>query len=141
MDTNITTVGILALLKTLFPSALGAMLAVWYKKDQVTWSDLTIMQKFTLCLFIVVAFLIGTLISHYVSNAILEVISIPTDSWQADSLKIFIGLSSLKLIDHTVKNVDPLLDTIFSNIHNIVVVILSGIKERLKKFFKIGDDN
>lgn len=140
METNITTVGVLALLKALFPSALGAMLAVWYKRDEVTWSDLTLMQKFTLCLFVVIAFLMGTLISHYVSNAILEVISIPTDSWQADSLKIFIGVSSLKIIDHTVKNVDPLLDTIFTNLHSILGVIFSGIKDKIGKFFKSGDN-
>ena len=140
MDTHITTVGVLAFLKAIFPSALGAMLAVWYKRDSVTWSDLTLGQKFTLCIFVLLAFSMGTLISYYVSNSILEFFSMSVNTWQADSLKIFIGISSLKLIDQTVKNVDPLLETIFNNVNIIVGMIFEGIKNKIKSFFKIGGD-
>lgn len=139
MDTNITTVGILAFLKALFPSALGAILAVWYKRGEVTWSDLSFTRKLFLCFMVLVAFICGTLISHYLSAAILEPTSIPMDSWRADGLKIFIGISSLKLIDHTIKNIDPLLETIFKNVHSIVNLFFTGLTKKIKSWFKMGE--
>lgn len=138
MDTNITTVGILAFLKAIFPSALGAILAVWYKRGEVTWSDLSFIRKVMLCLLVLVAFIAGTLISHYLSAAILEPTSIPMDSWRADGLKIFIGISSLKILDHTIKNVDPLLENIFKNIHSIVNLFFTGVSNKIKSIFKMG---
>lgn len=139
MDTNITTVGILAFLKALFPSALGAILAVWYKRGEVTWSDLSFTRKLFLCFMVLVAFICGTLISHYLSAAILEPTTIPMDSWRADGLKIFIGISSLKLIDHTIKNIDPLLETIFKNVHSIVNLFFTGLTKKIKSWFKMGE--
>lgn len=139
MDTNITTVGILAFLKALFPSALGAILAVWYKRGEVTWSDLSFTRKLFLCFMVLVAFICGTLISHYLSAAILEPTTIPMDSWRADGLKIFIGISSLKLIDHTIKNIDPLLETIFKNVHSIVNLFFTGLTTKIKSWFKMGE--
>ena len=139
MDTNITTVGILAFLKAIFPSALGAILAVWYKRGEVTWSDLSFTRKLFLCFMVLVAFICGTLISHYLSAAILEPTSIPVDSWRADGLKIFIGISSLKLIDHTIKNIDPLLETIFKNVHSIVNLFFTGLTTKIKSWFKMGE--
>lgn len=140
METNITTVGVLAFLKALFPSAFGAILAVWYKRGEVTWSDLTFSRKAFLCLMVIFAFIVGTLISHYLSGALLEYTTIPHDSWQADSLKIFLGISSLKILDHTIKNVDPLLETIFKNVNSILTLVFNGISQRIKSIFKIGDD-
>jgi len=140
METNITTAGILAFLKALFPSAFGAILAVWYKRGEVTWSDLTFIRKVVLCVMVMVVFIAGTLISHYLSAAILEPTSIPLDSWRADGLKIFIGISSLKILDHTIKNVDPLLENIFKNFNSIINLVFKGITERIKSIFKIGDD-
>lgn len=139
MDTNITTAGILAVLKALFPSAFGALLAVWYKKGEVTWSDLTLFRKFILCTLVMIAFMAGTMISHYLSAAILEPTSIPLDSWRADCLKIFLGISSLKLIDQTIKNIDPLLETIFKNVHSIVNLFFKGIAKKIKSLFKMGE--
>ena len=139
MDTNITTVGILAFLKAIFPSALGAILAVWYKRGEVTWSDLSFTRKLFLCFMVLVAFICGTLISHYLSAAILEPTTIPMDSWRADGLKIFIGISSLKLIDHTIKNIDPLLETIFKNVHSIVNLFFTGLTKKIKSWFKMGE--
>lgn len=139
MDTNITTVGILAFLKAIFPSALGAILAVWYKRGEVTWSDLSFTRKLFLCFMVLVAFICGTLISHYLSAAILEPTTIPMDSWRADGLKIFIGISSLKLIDHTIKNIDPLLETIFKNVHSIVNLFFTGLTTKIKSWFKMGE--
>lgn len=139
MDTNITTVGILAFLKAIFPSALGAVLAVWYKRGEVTWSDLSFTRKLFLCFMVLVAFICGTLISHYLSAAILEPTTIPMDSWRADGLKIFIGISSLKLIDHTIKNIDPLLETIFKNVHSIVNLFFTGLTTKIKSWFKMGE--
>ena len=140
METNITTVGVLAFFKALFPSAFGAILAVWYKRGEVTWSDLSPKRKFLLCILVVMAFIVGTLTSHYLSGAILEQTTIPHDSWQADSLKIFIGISSLKILDHTIKNVDPLLETIFKNINSIINLIFKGITNKIKTWLKIGDN-
>lgn len=140
METNITTVGLLAFLKALFPSAFGAILAVWYKRGEVTWSDLSTLRKIILCIVVIVVFVVGTLISHYVSGAILEQTLIPVESWRADGLKIFIGLSSLKILDHTIKNVDPLLETIFANVNLIINLIFKGITQKIKSIFKMGDD-
>src|SRR5574344_980361 len=134
MDTNITTVGVLAFLKAIFPSAFGAVLAVWYKRGEISWSDLTFTRKVMLCLLIISAFIVGTLISHYLSGAILEYTTIPHDSWQADSLKIFLGISSLKILDQTVKNIDPFLDVIVKNIYSILELIMTGFKDKIKKW-------
>ena len=133
METNITTVGLLAFLKALFPSAFGAILAVWYKRGEVTWSDLSTLRKIILCIVVIVVFVVGTLI-------ILEQTLIPVESWRADGLKIFIGLSSLKILDHTIKNVDPLLETIFANVNLIINLIFKGITQKIKSIFKMGDD-
>lgn len=88
---------------------------------------------------VLVAFICGTLISHYLSAAILEPTTIPMDSWRADGLKIFIGISSLKLIDHTIKNIDPLLETIFKNVHSIVNLFFTGLTTKIKSWFKMGE--
>lgn len=122
MDTNIIT-GVMVFLKGLFPAFIGSVLAVWYKKDDIQFKELKASHKAFICLVIFCAILVGVSLGHMLGGSIIHYFSIPETSYYADLIKFFIGLSSLKIIDSSMKNIDVVLE-----------IINNSIIERLKRF-------
>lgn len=120
---TISGVGILAMLKSLFPSFIGACLAVWYKRGSVDWSILSPSQKVFLTLTVLGAMMVGIFTSHVLGGAIIEYFKVVPDSLYADCVKGAIGLSSLKIIDSAMSNTD-----------NVLNVLSEGLISKLKKW-------
>ena len=133
METSTTLSGALILaLKWLFPSLIGAMLAVWYKKDDVDWNSKTTSQKFTTSFVGLFALIIGVTLSYAMGSAVIEIFNISVFGFQ---LLIYFGfgLSSLKILDAVVKNIDPILDIITSGVKDVVKGVVDSIAHKWRK--------
>lgn len=115
MDTNLFA-GIMVFLKGLFPAFIGSVLAVWYKRTDVEFKDLKASHKLFIAVVIMTAILVGVSLGHFLGGSIIHYFNIEQHSYYADLIKFFIGLSSLKIIDASMKNIDTLLNTVISSI-------------------------
>ena len=133
METGTTISGaVIVALKWLFPSLIGAALAVWYKRNEVDWNSKTTAQKVVISLTGLLGVLIGVAISYALGGAVIE--SFNVDIWGFQFL-IYLGcgLSSLKIIDAVMKNIDPILEIITKGLKDIVKGIVDSIVGKWRK--------
>lgn len=127
MEANSTSLTLYGLLKWLFPSLVGAVLAVWFKRNDIEWSDKTTLDKALYTLIGVCAVVFGCVIGFTIAQVIITYANI-SDYWYGFGIHIGSGLVSLKVLDAIIKNTDDLL-----------TIITTGVKNVVKKFFnKIG---
>ena len=133
METGTTISGaVIVALKWLFPSLIGAALAVWYKRDEVDWNSKTTAQKVVISLKGLLGVLIGIAISYALGGAVIE--SFNVDIWGFQFL-IYLGcgLSGLKIIDAVMKNIDPILEIITTGVTDTVKGIVDSIAGKWRK--------
>ena len=123
MEANTTSYTILSILKWLFPSLLGSVLAVWYKRHDVEWKDSSNTDKVLYTLVGVGAICLGCVIGLAIGNTIIAYTGM-TEYWYKFSVLVVSGLCSLKVIDAIVKNSD-----------DVIQIITSGIKKVISRFF------
>lgn len=105
----ILTGGFIALLKSLFPGAVGAATAIWYKSRDVDWKNLTPAQMCSVILLCAGMMVLGVSVSHYAGGALCEYMGIVQGSYNHDLIKGAVGLASLKIIDAFMSNVDAVI--------------------------------
>ena len=130
METGTTISGAaIVALKWLFPALIGATLAVWYKRNEVDWNSKTTAQKVAISLTGLLGVLIGIAISYALGGAVIE--SFNVDIWGFQFL-IYLGcgLSSLKIIDAVMKNIDPILEIITTGVTDAVKGIVDSITHK-----------
>ena len=130
METGTTISGaVIVALKWLFPSLIGAALAVWYKRDEVDWNSKTTAQKVVISLTGLLGVLIGIAISYALGGAVIE--SFNVDIWGFQFL-IYLGcgLSGLKIIDAVMKNIDPILEIITTGVTDAVKGVVDSITHK-----------
>ena len=130
METGTTISGaVIVALKWLFPSLIGAALAVWYKRNEVDWNSKTTAQKVVISLTGLLGVIIGIAISYALGGAVIE--SFNVDIWGFQFL-IYLGcgLSGLKIIDAVMKNIDPILEIITTGVADAVKGIVDSITHK-----------
>lgn len=121
MDANSTTV--LGLLKWLFPSLIGAVGAVWFKRKEIDWVGKTPFEKTLYTLIGICAIAFGSIIGFTVAQVFVTYLGI-TEFWYSFATHIGCGLVSLKVLDAIVKNTDDILS-----------IVTTGVKDALTTFF------
>ena len=108
LEANTTTISIIGIAKWLFPSLIGSLLAVWYKRNDIDWKNKTPLEKFLISFIALGAIIIGVVIGMAIANSIIVYTGL-SEFWYQFGLYILCGLSSLKILDAVVKNTDQVL--------------------------------
>ena len=108
LEANTTTISIIGIAKWLFPSLIGSLLAVWYKRNDIDWKSKTPLEKFLISFIALGAIIIGVVIGMAIANSIIVYTGL-SEFWYQFGLYILCGLSSLKILDAVVKNTDQVI--------------------------------
>ena len=126
MEANTTTISIIGIAKWLFPSLIGSLLAVWYKRNDIDWKNKTYLEKFLISLVALGAIIIGVVIGMTIANSIIAYTGI-SEFWYQFGLYILCGLSSLKILDAVVKNTDQVISKAIGGILKVIDNIIDKL--------------
>ena len=126
MEANTTTLSIIGIAKWLFPSLIGSLLAVWYKRNDIDWKNKTHLEKFLICLVALGAIIIGVVIGMAIANSIIVYTGL-SEFWYQFGLYILCGLSSLKILDAVVKNTDQVISKAIGGILRVIDNIIDKL--------------
>ena len=121
MEANSTTISIVGILKWLLPSLVGSALAVWFKRNDVSWKEKSGIDKLLLTLIALGAIVVGVVVGLTISNIIITYTGI-NEFWYQFGIHLMSSLTSLKVIDAFYKNTDEILK-----------MVIDGIKRAIEK--------
>ena len=119
MEANTTTISIIGIAKWLFPSLIGSLLAVWYKRNDIDWKNKTSLEKFLISFIALGAIIIGIVIGMAIANSIIVYTGL-SEFWYQFGLYILCGLSSLKILDAVVKNTDQVISKAVGGVLRVI---------------------
>ena len=126
MEANTTTISIISIAKWLFPSLIGSLLAVWYKRNDIDWKNKTHLEKFLISLVALGAIIIGVVIGMTIANSIVVYTGL-SEFWYQFGLYILCGLSSLKILDAVVNNTDQVISKAISGVLKVIDNIIDKL--------------
>ena len=126
MEANTTTISIIGIAKLLFPSLIGSLLAVWYKRNDIDWKNKKPLEKFLISLIALGAIIIGIVIGMAIANSIIVYTGL-SEFWYQFGLYILCGLSSLKILDAVVKNTDQVISKAIGGIIKVIDNIIDKL--------------
>ena len=126
MEANTTTISIIGIAKWLFPSLIGSLLAVWYKRNDIDWKSKTNIEKLLISLVALGAIIIGVVIGMAIANSIIVYTGL-SEFWYQFGLYILCGLSSLKILDAVVKNTDQVISKAIGGILKVIDNIIDKL--------------
>lgn len=126
MEANTTTISIIGIAKWLFPSLIGSLLAVWYKRNDIDWKNKTTLEKFLISFIALGAIVIGVVIGMAIANSIIVYTGL-SEFWYQFGLYILCGLSSLKILDAVVKNTDQVISKAIGGILKVIDNIIDKL--------------
>ena len=126
MEANTTTLSIIGIAKWLFPSLIGSLLAVWYKRNDIDWKNKTNLEKFIISFIALGAIIIGVVIGMTIANSIIVYTGL-SEFWYQFGLYILCGLSSLKILDAVVKNTDQVISKAISGVLKVIDNIIDKL--------------
>ena len=126
MEANTTTISIIGIAKWLFPSLIGSLLAVWYKRNDTDWKNKTHLEKFLISFIALGAIIIGVVIGMAIANSIIVYTGL-SEFWYQFGLYILCGLSSLKILDAVVKNTDQVLSKAVGGVLRVIDNIIDKL--------------
>ena len=126
LEANTTTISIISIAKWLFPSLIGSLLAVWYKRNDIDWKNKTTLEKFLISFIALGAIIIGVVIGMAIANSIIVYTGL-SEFWYQFGLYILCGLSSLKILDAVVKNTDQVISKAIGGILRVIDNIIDKL--------------
>ena len=126
MEANTTTISIIGIAKWLFPSLIGSLLAVWYKRNDIDWKNKTHLEKFLISFIALGAIIIGVVIGMAIANSIIVYTGL-SEFWYQFGLYILCGLSSLKILDAVVKNTDQVISKAIGGVLRVIDNIIDKL--------------
>ena len=126
MEANTTTISIISIAKWLFPSLIGSLLAVWYKRNDIDWKNKTTLEKFLISFIALGAIIIGVVIGMAIANSIIVYTGL-SEFWYQFGLYILCGLSSLKILDAVVKNTDHVISKAIGGVLRVIDNIIDKL--------------
>lgn len=126
LEANTTTISIIGIAKWLFPSLIGSLLAVWYKRNDIDWKNKTHLEKFLISLIALGAIIIGVVIGMAIANSIIVYTGL-SEFWYQFGLHIICGLSSLKILDAVVKNTDQVISKAIGGVLRVIDNIIDKL--------------
>lgn len=125
---------LLTLAKANAPAIIGALLAVWKRKDGVSFDEMDAMQKAQTLLVALCAIVIGVCIGKWIGGIIALYWSI-SSTVPNMFIEFVIALNGLKIIDSITKSADASLDILTENVPMLVKRIISNLIEKIDQFF------
>lgn len=126
LEANTTTISIIGIAKWLFPSLIGSLLAVWYKRNDIDWKNKTPLEKFLISFIALGAIIIGVVIGMAIANSIIVYTGL-SEFWYQFGLYILCGLSSLKILDAVVKNTDQVISKAVGGVLRVIDNIIDKL--------------
>ena len=126
LEANTTTISIISIAKWLFPSLIGSLLAVWYKRNDIDWKSKTPLEKFLISFIALGAIIIGVVIGMAIANSIIVYTGL-SEFWYQFGLYILCGLSSLKILDAVVKNTDQVISKAVGGVLRVIDNIIDKL--------------
>ena len=126
MEANTTTISIIGIAKWLFPSLIGSLLAVLYKRNDIDWKNKTTLEKFLISFIALGTIIIGVVIGMAIANSIIVYTGL-SEFWYQFGLYILCGLSSLKILDAVVKNTDQVISKAIGGILRVIDNIIDKL--------------
>ena len=126
LEANTTTISIIGIAKWLFPSLIGSLLAVWYKRNDIDWKSKTPLEKFLISFIALGAIIIGVVIGMTIANSIIVYTGL-SEFWYQFGLYILCGLSSLKILDAVVKNTDQVISKAVGGVLRVIDNIIDKL--------------
>ena len=118
---------LMTILKWLFPSLIGAILAVYYKAKELNWRTLPKVEIIYLILLGFGMCIISVILSFYIGGSVIDYFKIPHDTKYAALIHFIFGFSGIKITDALAKNLDGW-------INKIVEVITKVLDKFLGRF-------
>lgn len=125
---------LLALSKANAPAIVGALLAVWRRKDGVKFEEMDAMQKIQTILVALCAIVIGVCIGKWIGGVIALYFSIASTAPNM-LIEFIVALNGLKIIDSITKSADASLDILTENIPMLVKRVINIVIEKIDRFF------
>ncbi len=126
MEANTTIISIIGIAKWLFPSLIGSLIAVWYKRNDIDWKNKTNLEKFLISFIALGAIIIGVVIGMDIANSIIVYTGL-SEFWYQFGLYILCGLSSLKILDAVVKNTDQVISEVIGGLLKAIDNIINKL--------------
>lgn len=125
------TTAVVAILKWLFPSFMGSVLAVYKKATTIGWDESTTAQKRRLVLLAICAIVMSVFIAYMIGGAVLEAFDLSGYKFGAMIIYFLLAFSGLKITDAVANNLDNWIDKFV----NIVSSIIDSFAEKVKRWF------
>lgn len=119
------TTAIVSILKWLFPSIVGSVLAVYYKAKEVGISKVPKEDLLRLILLGFGCLFVGIFVAYILGGLVIEVWDIPHTQKLYMLVYFIAGFSGTKLVDAIARNMDSWVDKIINTISKVIDKILS----------------
>lgn len=87
-----------------FPATIGSVIAVWRKRNEVTYREMDVVQKASIVLVALFAIMVGVCIGKWVGGAIAAYYS--TTPFITILIEFATALNGLKIVDSLIKSVE-----------------------------------
>ena len=123
----------LAFTKGIFPAAIGSVIAVWRKRNEVNFREMDAYQKASMILVALFAILVGVCIGKWVGGAVAAYYT--TSPMITTLIEFVTALNGLKIVDSAIKSVEAALDIVTKNVPVLVGNVVELISDKIEKIF------
>lgn len=124
---------LIAFTKTVFPAALGSVVAVWRKRNEVNFREMDAYQRLSMLLVALFAIVVGVCIGKWVGGAVAAYYT--TSEIITTLIEFVVALNGLKIVDSLIKSVESALDIITKNVPLLMGNIVEMISDKIEKIF------
>ncbi|AJK27157.1 hypothetical protein BRC2024_KCUCJSVR_CDS_0131 [Acinetobacter phage vB_AbaM_KissB] len=123
----------IAFAKGVFPAAVGSVIAVWRKRNEVNFREMDAYQKASIILVALFAVLVGVCIGKWIGGAV--AVYYTTSPFVTTLIEFATALNGLKLVDSLIKSVEAALDVVTKNVPVLIGNIVELISDKIEKIF------
>lgn len=123
----------LAFAKSIFPTVIGSVIAIWRKRNEVNFREMDAYQKASMLLVALFAIVVGVCIGKWVGGAVAAYYG--TTPMITTLIEFVTALNGLKIVDSAIKSVEAALDIVTKNVPVLMGNIVELISDKIEKIF------
>lgn len=125
---------LLTFAKGVFPATVGSIIAVWRKRKEVKFEEMSAYQKVSMLVVIISAIVIGVCIGKWVGGAIALYFGVE-QGVQMVLIEFATALNGLKIVDSLIKSAESALDIVTENVPILINKVVGAISDKIDKLF------
>lgn len=125
---------LLTFAKGVFPATVGSIIAVWRKRKEVKFEEMSVYQKVSMLVVIISAIVIGVCIGKWVGGAIALYFGVE-QGVQMVLIEFATALNGLKIVDSLIKSAESALDIVTENVPILINKVVGAISDKIDKLF------